>query len=90
MLRPHRQNAAPPGVILPRADETGAFEQATRADVAVPDVLDRQKVDLAEELGDEAARGTLVYLLRRCDLKQFPVLEDRNPRGQTGPRSDRG
>ena len=53
---PHRQNAAPAGVVLTRADETGAFEQPARADVAVADVLDRQKVDLAEELGDEAAR----------------------------------
>ena len=46
------------------------------------DVLDRQQVDLAEELGDEAVRRTLVDLLRRCDLQQFAVVEDRDPRGQ--------
>ena len=46
------------------------------------DVLDRQKIDLAEELGDEPARGALVDFLRRRDLQQFAMIEDRDPRRQ--------
>ena len=46
------------------------------------DGLDRQKVDLAEEARDEAARGPLVKLARRRDLQQAPVIEDRDARRQ--------
>ena len=57
-----------------------ALERSARAKAAMADVLDRQEIDLAEELGDEAVRRALVDVPRRRDLQHLAVVEDRDAR----------
>ena len=80
VLGANRERRGTADGLLTRPLEARALERTGRADGAMADVLDRQEIDLAEELGDEAARRALVDVPRRRDLQHLAVVEDRDAR----------
>ena len=70
----------PTALDIAAQDDRAVFAQACGAAVGVAHALQRQHIDLAQELGDEAVGRPLVDLLRRADLLQLAVVEDGDAR----------